>query len=76
MTTIYQVVKQSADSNSVVIELNAKVLTSTFKNKECIQLADIYTYDGTQCKCPKEIVSHGTCAPIMGIFVKTIQIQF
>ena len=73
---VYQVVKASKDSNSVISELNAKVLTCTFKSKEGVQLADVYTYEGTQCKCPKEIVSSGTCAPIMGILVETIQIQF
>jgi hypothetical protein len=72
----YQSTKQSEDSNRVVLELNARVLSSTFKNKVGPQLADLYTYENTLCRNPKEIVCHGTCAPALGIFVETILINF
>jgi hypothetical protein len=64
------------NSNTIIPELNAKVLTSTFKIKEGSQLADVYTYEGTQCKCPMEIVAHNTCAPILGKYIETITVEF
>jgi hypothetical protein len=73
---IYQVIKESADSNSIVKELNAMVFSSTFKEKKGVQKADLYTYEGTLCRNPKEIVAHGTCAPALGVFVETIDINF
>ena len=73
---MYKVIKETPQSNSIVKKLNAQVLTATFKNKEGKQLADLYTYEGTQCKNPKEIVCHNTCAPILGVFVETIEIEF
>jgi hypothetical protein len=72
----YKAIKITLDSNTIVNELNAKVLTSTFPNKSGNHLADLYTYEGTQCKSPKEIVFHNSCAPIMGIFVETIILSF
>lgn len=73
---LYKAIKEKPNSNTIVKELNARVLTSTFKNTEGVQLADLYTYSGTQCNNPMEIVAHGTCAPIMGIFVRTLNINF
>jgi len=72
----FNTVKETPNSNTVIKELNAKVLTATFKSKKGTQLADLYTYEGTQCNNPKEIVSHNTCAPIMANFVETIKIIF
>lgn len=72
----YKITKETPNSNSIVKELNARVLTATFKDKTGIQKADLYTYEGTGCKNPKEIVSHGTCAPALGIFVETIGVSF
>jgi hypothetical protein len=72
----YKAIKETAESNTIVKELNAAVLSMTFKNKCGEQLADLYTYEGTQCKNPKEIVAHNTCAPVMGIFVETIKLVF
>jgi hypothetical protein len=73
---IYNSIKKTENSNRIVEVLNAKVLSSTFKSTHGEQLADLYTYEGTQCKSPKEIVSHNTCAPIMAKFVETIKITF
>lgn len=72
---MYQVIKPK-DSNAVIPELNATVLTATFKSKEGVQKADLYTYKGTVCGNPDEVVSHGTCPPVVAIFVKTIKITF
>ena len=72
----YEATRESLGSNTVVKEINARVFCSTFKSKEGAQLADIYTYEGTQCKNPKEIVAHKTCSPSMGIFVETAFIIF
>lgn len=71
----YQVIKETPYSNSIVKELNAKVLTSTFKNRG-IQKADLYTYKGTGCTNPDEIVAYNTCPPSLGIFTRTIEVQF
>lgn len=64
------------NSNRIIPELNAKVLTATFKHQEGSQIADLYTYEGTQCKNPMEAVAHNTCAPIMGRYIETILIEF
>lgn len=72
---MYQVIKPK-DSNSIIPELNATVLSATFKSKEGIQKADLYTYKGTVCANPDEVVSHGTCAPAVAIFVRTIEVEF
>ena len=72
---MYKVIK-SKDSNSIIPELNATVLTATFKSKEGVQKADLYTYKGTVCGNPDEVVSYGTCPPAVAIFVKTIEIIF
>ena len=72
----YNIYKETKDSNTIVKELNAKVLTATFKNKSNVELADLYTYQDTTCGNPDEIVAHGTCAPIMGRFVETIKLKF
>jgi hypothetical protein len=72
----YKSIKATPDANRIVPELNAKVLSSTFKDQAGAQLADLYTYEGTQCRSPKEIVAHKTCAPIMGVFVETIILTF
>ena len=72
---MYKVIKPK-DSNAVIPELNATVLTATFKSKEGIQKADLYTYKGTVCGNPDEVVSHGTCPPAVAIFVKTIEVEF
>lgn len=71
----YKAIKETPNSNTIVKELNAKVLTATFKGQKGIVKADVYTYEGTQCRNPKEIVAHNTCAPIMGKFVETILIE-
>ncbi len=72
----YQSTKQTEDSNRIVKELNARVLSLTFKNKEGLQMADLYSYNNTGCKNPLEIVAHNTCAPALGVFVETILISF
>ena len=68
--------KINKESSTVVKELNARVIAATFKNKSNAELADLYTYDGTTCNNPDEIVAHGTCAPSMAKFVETIILSF
>lgn len=70
--TTYQVTKPSPISNSVVTELNAYVLTATFKNSAGVQLADLYSSDNGASK----LVAHGTCSPVNSKFEQTIKIQF
>jgi hypothetical protein len=64
------------NSSTIIPELNAKVLTATFKHQEGSQIADLYTYEGTQCKNPMEVVAHNTCAPAMGKYIETILVNF
>ena len=69
---IYQVIKPTVDSNSQIKELNAKVLSSTFKDKIGVQKGDLYSTIGSS----NEIVAHKTCAPAVSKFIKTIELQF
>jgi hypothetical protein len=68
----YSSTKQTQNSNRIVKELNAKVLTATFKSKEGKQLADLYT----SLNSGNEIVEHKSCAPINSTFIGTIKITF
>jgi hypothetical protein len=68
---IYQAIQQSPISNTVVVELNAAVLTSTFSTKEGEVLADLY-----QTTNGNKLVAHKTCPPVNGVFVDTITITF
>jgi hypothetical protein len=66
----YKATKQSENSNTVVTELNAAVLTSTFKNKG-IQLADLcQSLNGS-----KELVSKGHCIPVNSKIIDTVLID-
>ena len=58
--------------NRIVRELNASVLTNTFKNKSGVQKADLYSVIGG---CDK-IVCHNTCSPVNATFKETILISF
>jgi hypothetical protein len=69
---IYRATKESAISNTIVLELNAAVLTATFPTKEGEVLADLYKVMGNTDK----IVAHKTCPPVNGVFVATITITF
>lgn len=72
MMKAYKVIKEKAISNSVVKELNAAVLTATFKTKKGIHKADLYSTNSKVFK----LVSHGHCKPVNTTFVKTINICF
>ena len=71
METTYKVIKPE-NSNSIIAELNAKVLTATFKSKEGIQKGDLYRSSSTS----DTIVAHNTCAPINSEFIQTINLTF
>ena len=64
--------KPSENSNRIVSELNASVLTATFKSTIGSQLADLYTSKNSSSK----IVAHNTCAPSGCEYVETIEITF
>jgi hypothetical protein len=64
--------KPSKDSNRIVSELNASVLTATFKSTIGTQIADLYTSENS-CS---HIVGHNTCAPSNCKYVETIEITF
>jgi hypothetical protein len=68
----YQSFKPSENSNRIVSELNASVLTATFKSTIGSQLADLYTSKNSSSK----IVAHNTCAPAGCEYVETIEITF
>lgn len=53
----YQATKESANSNTVINEINAAVLTGTFKSLEGIQQAEL-------CYPMMNIISFGTCQPV------------
>jgi hypothetical protein len=64
--------KPTENSNRIVSELNANVLTGTFKSTIGTQLADLYT---SKHSCNK-IVAHNTCSPSNCEYVETIEITF
>lgn len=64
--------KASENSNRIVSELNASVLTRTFKSTIGYQLADLYS-DSNSCD---KIVAHNTCAPSNSEYIETILIAF
>ena len=64
--------KASENSNRIVSELNASVLTATFKSIIGYQLADLYTSKNSSSK----IVAHNTCAPSDCEYVETIEVTF
>jgi hypothetical protein len=67
---IYKVTKESEISNTIVKELNASVLTTTFKNKG-IQLADLcQSLNGS-----KDLVSKGHCIPVNSKIIDTVLID-
>jgi hypothetical protein len=74
----YTAIKETPISNTIVKELNAAVLTSTFKSKEGKHLADLYSFKHNPLfkNNPDQIVANGTCAPVCGNFVETIIINF
>ncbi len=65
----YTAIKETTISNTIIAELNAKVLTATFPGKGA-HLADRYTSPNTA----DEIVYHNSCAPIHSTFVETIRV--
>lgn len=67
---IYKTSKESEISNTIVEELNAKVLTKTF-DKKGIQKADLYSSKNTA----KQILKHGNCPPVNSDFLETILID-
>ena len=68
----YNSTKENANSNRIVKELNASVLSSTFVCKEGLQKADLYCSKNSSNK----LVAHGTCAPINCEYVETVIIIF
>jgi hypothetical protein len=64
--------KPSKDSNRIVSELNASVLTATFKSTIGTQIADLYKSENSF----SHIVGHNTCAPSNCKYVETIEITF
>lgn len=67
---VYQTVKESPLSNTIVKELNAAVLTTTFKGKGQFK-ADLYN-NTNSCAC---LVLKGGCAPINSEYVNTVLIN-
>jgi hypothetical protein len=66
----YQTVKPSENSNLIVNELNAVVLTLTFKGLKGEIDADLYTSkNSSDC-----LVLKGSCSPINMKYVKTVKI--
>lgn len=69
-SNIYEVVRQSPISNSIVKELNAAVCTATFPTSG-IQLADLYTSRNSS----NVLVFHNSCAPVNSEYVQTVVIN-
>jgi NADH:ubiquinone oxidoreductase subunit B-like Fe-S oxidoreductase len=69
---IYQAIKKTEISNTIVETLNANVLTSTFETKIGVQMADVYESPNE----PKIIVKHGNCPPVNSEYLKTIYLIF
>lgn len=67
----YQTTQASLE-NRIIRELNAAVLSSTFKNNEGLQLADVYQSEYSKVL---KVVAHNTCAPINTTFKETILIE-
>ena len=68
----YNVTKENNISNYVVNELNAAILTSTFKNTTGLHKADLYSTNSKK----NLILSHGHCKPIDSTFIKNVYIRF
>ena len=68
----YKVTKENNISNYVVNELNAAILTSTFKNTTGIHKADLYSTNSKR----NLIIAHKHCKPIDTNFIKSINISF
>lgn len=68
----YNVTKENNISNYVVKELNAAILTSTFKNTTGLHKADLYSTNNKR----QLIVAHKHCKPIDATFVKNVYIRF
>ncbi|NLL28481.1 MAG: hypothetical protein GX259_06765 [Bacteroidales bacterium] len=68
----YNVTKENNISNYVVKELNAAILTSTFKNTTGLHKADLYSTNSKK----NLILAHGHCKPIDATFVEYIYIRF
>jgi hypothetical protein len=64
--------KPSENSNRIVSELNASVLTATFKSTIGFQLADLYSSKNSSNK----IVGYKTCPPSGCEYLETIEITF
>ena len=71
--TTYLAVKQTPTSNTVVKQLNARVLTSTFPGPG-IHKADLYRGDYGCCTV-QTLVAHGTCGPVDESFVETVLVK-
>ena len=69
---VYCSVKNSPTSNRIVAELNASVLTSTFKSTVGVQKADLYKDPHSSSK----LVAHQTCPPVNAKFIGTYNITF
>jgi len=67
---MYNVIRETPNSNPVVKELNAAVLSATFKGEET--KGDLYRVVGS---CDK-IVCHGSCPPVNSTFIRTIELDF
>ncbi len=66
---MYQTIKETPFSNTVVLELNAAVCLATFPGKG-EQKADLYRSVNSSDK----LVFAGSCPPIHDTFVKTVDI--
>lgn len=66
---MYQTIKKTPDSNTIVKELNAAVCLATFPGKG-EQQADLYH----SINSANVLVGTGSCSPVHGTFVKTVTI--
>ena len=66
---MYQTIKETPNSNTIVRELNAAVCVATFTERGQVQ-ADLYH----SVNSANVLVAHGSCAPIHDTFVRTVTI--
>lgn len=67
---MYKVIQETPISNRIVKELNAAVCTATFAERGIVK-ADLYHCVNSSDK----LVASGSCAPIHGEYVKTVEIE-
>lgn len=67
----YKAIKKTPDSNTIIEDLNAKVLSMTFKSKKAVQDAEVCVDNGI-----RTVIGKGHCSPVLTTFEMEIKVEF